>query len=197
MSCTGCALRQSLRPLIRGKSALQRAIGARPVASISHPLRLPLAAIFLHAYHHFGLGAGNVRCSKRWPPELMCAPISAVSHVQEMAFRSLQRLRCKQQDASDDCESNAGHWQWQLNTQAEPVAASEQRLYHLLSKRAFVAAGAMRTLMRGLDTVLGSARARHFEQSLAVAASIGVTRSSGARAARAAGDARAPACASV
>lgn len=107
MSCTACAHRQSLRPLIRGIPALQCAIGARPVASISHPLRPPPAAIFLHAYHHLGLGAGNVRCSKRWPPELMCAPISAVSHVQEMSFRSLRRLRCKQRDASDDCESNA------------------------------------------------------------------------------------------
>ena len=54
---------------------------------------------------------------------------------------------------------------------------------HLLSKRALVAAGAMRTVMHGLDEVLASGRARQFELKLVVAASVGEARRSGARAA--------------
>ena len=44
--------------------------------------------------------------------------------------------------------------------------------------------------MRGVSAVLDVARARPFEQNLAVAASIGVARSRSARVPRAAGDAR-------
>ena len=60
----------------------------------------------------------------------------------------------------------------------------------MLSKRALVAAGAMRTVMHGLDEVLASGRARQFELKLVVAALVGEARWSGARAA--AGGARAP-----
>ena len=60
----------------------------------------------------------------------------------------------------------------------------------MLSKRALVAAGAMRTVMHGLDEVLASGRARQFELKLVVAASVGEARRSGARAA--AGGARTP-----
>ena len=68
--------------------ALACAIGARLVASRTRPLHLPPAAIFLHTFQHLALGAGIVRCSKRWPAELNCASHSALPQVQMTAPES-------------------------------------------------------------------------------------------------------------